>query len=399
MTEMWYVEVQGQVVGPCDSKALQDMRDSGRIADANMASADRVAWVSVGELLAKRRDALATSTEANATSAEEPVAGQAELPPSDVHGRHEETAAEATGARDRIVILGRRAAGKTVFLSQLYAKLWRSLHGMTMSALQGVAHREAMRVVTGLAEGTWPPATLENVEMAFEIEHEHRKRLLLAMDYSGEVFKRVFVEDESDSPEARELLNHLDNAAAVMLLIDPSTAYEHSRDIDTAVDDDFGMVQAVKRIRNWPWGQEVPIVVVFSKMDKNRPLIQKRGGSANYLMEHWPALARALQRAPIFTVSAVQTRPGPDGTLLPRPNSRPRHVEAPLKYCLRNLADADKREEEHHAAEEREKWLELQRHQEERRERNSRIGWAALVIALLLVGAFVIGLIVVFYHP
>ncbi|KKM44820.1 hypothetical protein LCGC14_1561500, partial [marine sediment metagenome] len=277
MAEQWYVTSGDRLTGPYDRQSLADMINAGQLDDGDLVSIDQTVWASVSDFRdsLQASDALTESapvpTDGPFASDEPPRGNPPALPleASDTtgtpqadgtrlladlaapdSGKADETgvltdlAAPGPGERDRIVILGRRAAGKTIYLSTLYAKLWRSLDGMTMSALSGVTHRNAMRIVAELTKGVWPPATQENARMAFDIKYHGRQRLMVSMDYSGEVFKQAFVEDGSQSREVKDLFEHLDRAAAVLLLVDPSMVYEHSGDIDAAVDDDFGMVQA-----------------------------------------------------------------------------------------------------------------------------------------------------------
>lgn len=237
--------------------------------------------------------------------------------------------------RDRIVVLGRRASGKTIYLSVLYEQYWRSLDGLTMKAVSGQVHSDYIRVVDGLRSGRWPAATLETQHCDLEIEYKGARHLLVALDYAGELFRRAFVEDNTNSPETRELVRHIDSAAAVIILIDAAVVV--GTDVDAVIDDDFGMTQAVMRIRNWPGGREIPVVLAFTKADENKPIITAEGGLENFVKRRLPALARTLQRAAMFQVAAVQVAPGADGKRVPRPDFQPWQIDKPLRYCLEQL--------------------------------------------------------------
>ena len=287
-----------------------------------------------------------------------------------------------------------------------------------MSSLSGVAHRDAMRVVSLLENGKWPDATLGNAEMAYELKYRGRKRVMVSLEYSGEVFRRAFVEDEHQDPQVQQLLNHLDNAAAVILLMDPNIIYEYSKyaeslregtstpspgpiderysAIDAAVDDDYGMVQAVKRVRNWPGGENVPIVLVLTKMDQNRHLVKEEGGSLSFVTNHWPALARTLKKLPIFSISAVQAVKGPDGQLAPSRSSEPHGLEKPLKLCLKVMDKIDQLREvkdARKAQEQSRREIEERMTEEARRSKNF---WTIVIIAILMLGAFIIALMFVY---
>jgi hypothetical protein len=228
--------------------------------------------------------------------------------------------------------------------------------------------------------------------MAFEVEHNGRKRLMISMDYSGEIFRRAFVEDGGGSSEAAELMKHLDNAGGVILLLDASTAYRHSGDMLSHIDSDFGMVQAVKRVRDWAGGERVPVAVVLTKADKNLPMIQGDGGPAEFVKKQWPALVRTLKRFPTFLVSAVQTQDGADGKPLPRADTKPVNVEKPLEFVLQEMEKVDQELQRQHAAEaareaQRRQQEDLARQQRRRMIRNRIIAAAVVVVILIIVFA------------
>jgi len=290
------------------------------------------------------------------------------------------------GARDRIVVLGRRAAGKTVYLTKLYASMWGSLDHSSMEAVSGMTHRDIMLLVEGLNQGEWPAATLDNQQMAFDVRYRGMKRLMVSMDYSGEVFRRAFVHDGGDSsPETRELFEHLDNAGGAILLLDPGMVYEHAHDMEAAIDDDFGMVQAVKRIRDWPGGDQIPIVLVLTKCDKYPDILMEEGGATGFVKKHWPAMVRTLRRFPVFMISAVQTDHAEDGSASPKSDSRAVNVKSPLKYILREMLrmDTERRQEQALAAEQQERQSRQQ--QAAKQARNSKIRWMCVILMMVII--------------
>ncbi len=270
----------------------------------------------------------------------------------------DEAELQQSHVRDRIVLLGRRAAGKTIYLSVLYEKYWKSLNGFCMKALRGDVHSHCIKTVEELRNGRWPAATLETRHCDLEIDYNGQKHLLVALDYAGELFRKAFIEDDTDSPDTSELLQHIDSALAVILLIDPDL--DQTSDIDSTIDDDFGMTQAVERIRNWPGGDEVPIVVAFTKADVNIEAAKQLGGPDQILKKRFPALARTLQKVALFHVSSVQSITFSSGKTEPKKDFVPWQVEKPLIYCL----DALKKKEDEK--------LELERLQQERQAARNR---------------------------
>jgi len=293
--------------------------------------------------------------------------------------------------RDRIVILGRRTAGKTVYLSVLYEKYWKSLDGLTMKAVSGQVHGDCVRVVEGLHRGNWPAATLETQHCDLEIEYKGQRHLLVALDYAGELFHRAFVQDIIETPETKELVRHIDAAAAVILLIDAASAT--GSDVDAAIDDDFGMTQAVTRIRNWPGGKRIPVALAFTKADENRHIIAREGGLEKFVKKRFPALARTLQRAALFQVSAVRSRVADDGSRIPRTGFCPENIEAPLLYCLRQIdlhRELDRQESFNRS---RKVWLEQQQRQDANRERRYGRRIALIIVSMFVVAACVVALV------
>jgi hypothetical protein len=296
--------------------------------------------------------------------------------------------------RDRIVIIGRRASGKTVYLSRLYEKLWRSTNDLSMKAVSGPVHASIMRVVDMLQHSTWPPATMASTRIETEVHYRGSRHVLVGLDYAGELFRQAFVEERTEQPEVRELLSHIDRAVAVILLVDPAVMV--GGDVEEIMDDDFGIVQAAQRIRRWPGGEDIPIVLVLTKSDRHKALLDSYGSKKNFVAQHFPALHRLLKQIPIFAVSAVQVEPGPDGALIPRKDSVPVGLEDPLRYCLqavhgveeRAAAEVRQREEQTRLA----RMVEL----EEKAGQRRQLTFAAIVAALIFIAICVIVLIIVF---
>jgi len=293
--------------------------------------------------------------------------------------------------RDRIVVIGRRAAGKTIYLARLYERLWRSTGELSLKAITGPVHLFLEQVAECLRRGDWPPATISSTHIELEVLYRGRRQVMVGLDYAGELFSRAFVHEETDSPEVRELLGHIDRAAAVIVLVDPAVIV--GKELSAMVDDDFGIVKAVERIRRWPGGDEVPVVLVLTKYDQRKALLQQHGGPKKYVLAHFPALARTLQRVRFFAMSAVQAARDEQGRLRPRPDSVAVGVEEPLVYCLNQIeksvlqAEADVRRR---MEEERLRAMTRAMEEQERRRQNR---FAVFMGCLILAGACIILLI------
>jgi hypothetical protein len=418
----WYVTDGKQRFGPYPAETLAEWIALGRVSEKSLVS-NGGPWISAKHFLlqhAKRALAEPKSTleiiedEAHAA---EPVAAQqpsqsqrteTQSAPSQPNPPSQPTAAppapetiptpraqvrdDAPPDRDRIVVVGRRQSGKTIYLATLYAKLWRSMNGTTAKALSGEVHRQLMTAYHTLQHGEWPAATLGTSRMELEIENRGIKRLMVTLDFAGELFRKAFVEEQVDFPGVKELVEHIDRAAAVVLLVDPSVAA--GMDHDAAMDDDFGLVQAVQRIRNWPGGDAVPIVLVLTKMDQNQALLDRFGSAKEFVRQHFPALVRLLKQIPIFQVSAIQTQLDADSRPRPRSDSQPINVENPLQYCLREIQRAEELvRHEREDTEARLQAMKLEREERSKERRTNKLLTIALIIIFVLGAALAVAIV------
>ncbi len=241
--------------------------------------------------------------------------------------------------RDRIVVLGRRRAGKTIFLARLYETLWRSESRLHMRTVEGNDHLFFMETLRVLSERVWPPATGGSTRIRMEVSIGAAVRPLSVLDYSGEVFKRAFLEGETSDPDAAELLEHLDRAAAVILLVDPGVALTGTP--EEIAEDEFGMTAAVRRIRQSPGGSHIPIALVLTKLDLHGRVVRECGGLVAFVKRHLFPLLRALHRVRVFGCVAVRSRPDALGVLRPDPSTPPQGIVEPLEFCLQRMVAAE----------------------------------------------------------
>jgi GTPase SAR1 family protein len=402
----WYVSSEGQRYGPYPSHILTEWIAIGRIA-ADALVSDGSEWITVSQFMQQQAKAAVAPRpeELELEVIEDTVASDG---PSSHRVGSKASAAEAVAGasvttmppddsppeRDRIVVIGRRQSGKTIYLATLYAKLWKSLNGMTAKAVSGEVHRQLIGVHQTLQAGRWPAATLGTSQIEMDIEHAGRKRLMVTLDFAGELFRKAFVEEQADFPGVKELTEHIDRAASVLLLVDPSVVA--GMDHEAAMDDDFGLVQAVQRIRNWPGGESVPIVLVLTKMDQYQHLLDQVGGSKGFVRKYFPALVRLMKHIPIFQVSAVQTDKGNDGTVIPRLDSQSVNIDTPLRFCL-DLIDKTQENAEQQRLEEQRIAYERQQEEAERaRERRQNRILIVVLTAILIIGAAVVALIIIY---
>ena len=261
--------------------------------------------------------------------------------------------------RDRIVVIGRRRSGKTIFLARLYEALWQGctlvdgrvvettekptrgkITTMVCKAQSGSAHSQLMSIAQELQAGRWPAGTHANSYAELKVTHNGAEHLLTALDYPGEVFRKAFMSD-SDDPDAAELLAAIDRACAVIFLIDPSVVAAGGLEAD---EDTFGLTQAAERIRSTEEGLTVPIAVVFTKCDANSALLREAGGVRAFAQKHFQQMFRSVDRTSVFACAAVRVTQNALGKVVPRADRAAENVVEPLRYCLELLeAGADRR--------------------------------------------------------
>ncbi|MFM7259064.1 MAG: TRAFAC clade GTPase domain-containing protein, partial [bacterium] len=251
-------------------------------------------------------------------------------------------------------MIGRRRAGKTIFLARLYEMLWQGcvlVDGclpakserrsgvetrMSCRATSGAAHSQFMRIVDELRAGRWPAATIGNSYAELRVDYGGREYLLTALDYPGEVFRKAFMGDSGD-PDALELLEAIDRAAAAILLIDPSVVAAGGEE---AHEDTFGLTQAAARIRAGSGGADVPIAIVLTKCDVNGAFLREAGGVRDFAAKHFSQLFRSVERTSVFACAAVRSVQNSLGKLVPRVDRVPDNVVEPLRYCFDSMASA-----------------------------------------------------------
>lgn len=299
--------------------------------------------------------------------------------------------------RDRIVVLGRRKAGKTIYLARLYESAWNGrVAGLHMRAIPGPGngHERFMSVVDSMSRGHWPEATVGSTTTPIDVEYRGERTLMIALDYPGEVFRRAFVLG-SEEESARELREHVDRAAGVILLLDPDVAI--TGDMTEKVDDDYGMSEAIRRIREQPGGESVPVAIVLTKCDKHGDLIKEAGGLRGFTDRYYHNILRACRgRHRRFSAAAVRVRRDARGHEVPTLKHPPINILEPMAYCIERVMTGRRQERENMAA-----VAASRRHQEalrlaaeEEAESSRRVAIGVGIAIGVLVIAFVVNYVV-----
>ncbi len=267
-------------------------------------------------------------------------------------GEQPRAAAPSGAARDRIVVLGRRRAGKTIFLARLYETLWRgcklvdgrvvlpgaSVEGkdivrLTCRATTGASHLQLMKTVESMQRGAWPLATQGNTYAELVVAYRGVEHMVTALDYPGEVFAKAFLHDSYEG-DAAELRAAVDRAAAAILLIDPAVVASGGAE---AHEDAFGLMQAALRIRSGVDGASVPIAIVFTKADASAAFLREAGGTRAFAKRHFGQLFDNVQRTAVFASAAVGERRDARGKSVPDLSRPPTNIIEPLRYCLDSI--------------------------------------------------------------
>ncbi len=291
--------------------------------------------------------------------------------------------------RDRILMLGRRKAGKTVFLARLYEQAWRGVDGLHMRAAEGAMHELCMEIVEQLRNGNWPAATAGSLCSEVEVSWHSMKTTMQMLDYPGEVFRQAFV-DGGGSTQADELLDHLDHAAAVILLVDPGNI--HAGTAREVVDDDYGMVKAVDYLRQSVGGDQVPVAVALTKCDEHVGLIRSAGGARAFIESKIPNLVQYGGRMRMFATAAVRTRSDAVGRPVPNTQHEPAGLSDALKYCLKHVGALVAKAEAERKEASRVDQLQRAAERDRRLAQQSYRRWIGFWIGLGLFGVVVIAL-------
>jgi hypothetical protein len=209
-----------------------------------------------------------------------------------------------------------------------------------MAAVDGLTHVSLLEQVDTMEKRRWPASTEKVSHFKIDLSFEGEKYLMVALDYPGEVFRRAFMEG-ADEPAVRELLDNVDRAAAVIVLVDPGVAFDGNRMNDA--DQDFGLVAAIKRIRDWPGAEDVPVAITLTKCDRYRTELESEGGITAFVRKHYPNLFRAVfqggRNGMVFSAAAVRVRTDGLGKEAPDLTKPPLGLTEPLEYCLKMIRE------------------------------------------------------------
>jgi hypothetical protein len=191
-----------------------------------------------------------------------------------------------------------------------------------------------MRILGTLTEGEWPAATGGNTYSSFELNCHGETLPLIMLDYPGEVFRRAFV-DGVEASDTRELIDHVDRALGVICLVDPGNVLDGN--VEALADDEFGMVQALDRVRRSSDGKDIPIALILTKCDVHARRIKRIGGVRKFVEVRMLNILRIAGLLKYFASAAVRaTKDGRDRDV-PDMRRPAENVVEPLVWCVEQI--------------------------------------------------------------
>jgi GTPase SAR1 family protein len=184
-----------------------------------------------------------------------------------------------TKERNTVLVIGRQAAGKSVYISRLFRELdehnehTQKKYEMTMSTKEFSTRELLNSKIRQLEMGEWISANAGQTErMAFEIRTPEKNIKFLYLDYPGELFSRAFYEGLNGSDQ-EEFRSHLSRAQALIILIDPtslSRKIEQHEDARSEREDNTqGLVNMLRELWEGALVAQIPVLLLFTKGDIN----------------------------------------------------------------------------------------------------------------------------------
>ena len=184
-----------------------------------------------------------------------------------------------TKERHTVLVIGRQAAGKSVYISRLFRELdehnehTQKKYEMTMSTKEFSTRELLNSKIRQLEMGEWISANAGQTErMAFEIRTPEKNIKFLYLDYPGELFSRAFYEGLNGSDQ-EEFRSHLSRAQALIILIDPtslSRKIEQHEDARSEREDNTqGLVNMLSELWEGALVAQIPVLLLFTKGDIN----------------------------------------------------------------------------------------------------------------------------------
>jgi hypothetical protein len=261
---------------------------------------------------------------------------------------HDAPIAASPPKRDCLVILGRRAAGKSVYIARLYEMMWKGcaiVRGKVVDPgrveagdhvdwlhcrASGPDHLRFMQALKSMRGGSSLTPTSAMLPARLLIDFRGCTRVIQSVDCSGESFAKAFLH-EMDSDDAKGLREAVDRAAGAILLVDPSVVAAGD---DRSHEDTFGLMSVAERIRSSEGGASVPIVLLYTKYDTTHMYLREAGGLIGFTKRHFPQLLRLAKPLAVCHCNAIGENRDALNRSIPDMSVEPSNVVEPVRYCL-----------------------------------------------------------------
>ncbi|MFJ4846351.1 MULTISPECIES: hypothetical protein [unclassified Streptomyces] len=159
-----------------------------------------------------------------------------------------------------IVMLGHSAAGKTTYVSLMYAVMREGVEGLSLRAEDPYAHRVLMRAAEAVLEGRYPPASDQRAVFDLVLQHDGRDIFPFRWrDYRGGALK----ERAGSSTQAGQLHEDLKQSQGIILFVDAQRLITHS----AAAGEVRRMTVHVQRALEARGEALTPLVLALTKCD------------------------------------------------------------------------------------------------------------------------------------
>ncbi|MBX6383100.1 MAG: hypothetical protein IRZ07_09025 [Microbispora sp.] len=159
-----------------------------------------------------------------------------------------------------IVMLGHNAAGKTTYVSMMYARMWEGIEGFDLRASAAKDHDAFIAAARGIRWGRYPQPSDHRAVFDLVLRHGGRDIYPFTWrDYRGGALN----EHVSDSPQAAELHEDLKAADAILMFADAHRLATDSRGHREA----RRIVSHVQRALEVPRTGSVVVLVLLTKCD------------------------------------------------------------------------------------------------------------------------------------
>ncbi|GHJ47136.1 hypothetical protein Cs7R123_44780 [Catellatospora sp. TT07R-123] len=159
----------------------------------------------------------------------------------------------------KVVMLGQSAAGKTTYVSLMYALMMHGGAGFTIRAKHPLDHERLIRTAEAVLTGAYPSPSDQRSVFEFVLQHEGSD----VFEFQWRDYRGGTLTERTDSPQAAEMHRDLRDADGIMILCDSVkllTSPAVGREVRT-------LVNHVQRAISERHDVATPLVIAATKAD------------------------------------------------------------------------------------------------------------------------------------